>query len=544
MKKKIIPVLVITLVFLFMLFIYEPITLYAASTDDYWFTFGMLVKSNLTYIAYFSIFLIAIGQIIISISNKLKKEKVYLIYLLIISSLFIFSYIQGNYLSADLPLLNGSPIEWNSYTTQMIISIIIFIIVMGVNIFLLIKYKENYKKITTYISLAIFLMLSTGLVTTLLTNRQMYKERGKNVLTYANINNLSTDKNFLIFLIDMTDSRKFEQVIEANNKKDMLKDFSYFPDTLSAYPFTRESIPFVLTGQWYEGEKDFSLYYNEAMNNSVLINSLVDKEYEINLYEDNMFWTDKKSEVVNNITTVEFDVDKVCFLGEELKLIGFKYLPFPIKQLSNIESLDYGQCKNFFNTKAEMMKHEYETDNKTVYNALDTINLQENKYFQFIHIYGSHFPWDENKDFEKIENGTYENKIEQAIVVLEKYLNRIKESGQYDNSVIIIMADHGGGDYTAFGLQNPILYIKGLNETHDEMIISDKKVSYVDLSDSIYLDLLDEKKSTELLPNLEANRVRRFLWYCVNEPYTEQILDGHAWEKEKLKNTGKTYSRT
>ena len=73
------------------------------------------------------------------------------------------------------------------------------------------------------------------------------------------------------------------------------------------------------------------------------------------------------------------------------------------------------------------------------------------------------------------------------------------------------------------------------------MIVSDKKVSYADLNDTIYNDLLNGKKSTEILNDVEADRIRRFIWYKDYGDMYEQILDGHAWETEKLINTGKRY---
>ena len=191
------------------------------------------------------------------------------------------------------------------------------------------------------------------------------------------------------------------------------------------------------------------------------------------------------------------------------------------------------------------MKYEsaFNPDNKVVYDTLDKIKVKNKNYFQFLHIDGGHYPWNMNKDFELIENGTYEEKIESSITVIDKYLDRIKESNQYDNSIIIILADHGNNGYDPVGRQNPSLYIKGLNEKHDEMQISNKKASYVDLNDSIYYDLLKGKKSTELLSEIDDNRVRRFIWYKDYDKMFEQTLDGHAWETDKLKNTGKKYER-
>ena len=122
-------------------------------------------------------------------------------------------------------------------------------------------------------------------------------------------------------------------------------------------------------------------------------------------------------------------------------------------------------------------------------------------------------------------------------------MTRIKESDQYNNSVIIILSDHGFNDYESVGRQNPALYIKGINEYHDKMLISDKKVSYVDLNDSIYQDLLNGKKSFELLSDIDDTRIRRYLYYKDYDKMIEQTLDGHAWETDKLKYTGVRYER-
>ena len=153
MKKKITPVIIITLVLLFMLFIYEPITFFASSTDDYWFGLDILIKSNIIYIIYFLVFLLSIGQLIILISNKIKNEKVYMIYLLLFNVFFVFLYIQGNFLSYNLPLLNGSPIKWGSYTGQMIISVIAFFTVLKDELLIPnLKIEEMFKSVRNKVS--------------------------------------------------------------------------------------------------------------------------------------------------------------------------------------------------------------------------------------------------------------------------------------------------------------------------------------------------------------------------------------------------------
>ncbi len=537
--KEIIPAIILALVFSFMLFLYEPITTYASNTEDFWFDFNILLKANLVYVIIFIIFIILFSSIVYIIGKWSKKDIIYTIYILLVTTAFVSTYIQGNFLSGNLPTLDGSPIDWGMYTKQNIISIILIILTIIVNIFMVIKYKEKYKKITIYTALIIFAMLSTSLVSTMLTNNQIYEKKGVYTATNININKLSTNNNFLILLVDMEDSKIFDKVLKDSNKEEIFKDFTYFPDTLSAYPFTRESIPYILSGIWFEEETTFSEYFNNALSNSKFIQNLKDNNYDVNIYEKQLLWTDEKALEINNIKAVNSELDKVKFLKQESKYILFKYLPYYLKKYSKIETLNYDICRNEEKSTYEV----FSDDNKAIYDKLTEVSLQKDNYFQFIHADGGHYPWNMNKNFEIIENGTYEEKIESSITLIEKYINRIKESGQYDNSIIIILADHGNNGYDPIGRQNPILYIKGINETHEKMQVSNKKVSYVDLNDCIYYNLLNGKKSTELLENIDDNRVRRFIWYKDYDDMYEQTLDGHAWETDKLNNTGKRYKR-
>lgn len=523
----------------FMLFIYEPIVAYSSNVNDYWFNFKTLVLNNLLIFIGVLLSFSVLSFIIYFVSKKFKKDIVYKIYLMIVFIVFIATYIQGNYLAGALPTLDGSPIIWSDYTKQSLISIGMWLVLIVVNIVLYKKLSKEYTSIVKYVSLAVFAMLSVSLVSILLTNKEIYVEKGSYTATTDNINQISKNQNFLMLVVDMADSKTFNNVLKNMGKEELLKDFTYYPDTLSAYPFTRESIPFMLSGEWFVEQDTFTNYYNDVMDNSKFLKTLRDKNYDINIYESELGWTNEKALDVNNIKAVNFEIDKSNLFKQEFKYLSFKYLPFNLKKYSNIESLDYTLCR-----KSDLDTNNiYKMENDFVYDELNSLKTQKNNYFQFLHIDGGHYPWDMNKDFEKIENGTYEEKIESSIVVIEKYLDRIKESGQYDNSVIIILADHGNNGYDPVGRQNPILYIKGINEKNIKMKVSDKKVSYDDLNQSIYYDLLDGKKSDDLLTNIDKNRKRRFIWYKDYDKLYEQVLDGHAWETDKLKNTGKKYER-
>ena len=88
-----------------------------------------------------------------------------------------------------------------------------------------------------------------------------------------------------------------------------------------------------------------------------------------------------------------------------------------------------------------------------------------------------------------------------------------------------------------------MLLIKGINEKH-KYTKSDIPVSYIDL-DNIYEDLINDKKSEELLKDIDKNRERKYILYSsdTRNNMIEYGTKDKAWETDKMYKTGKEYNR-
>ena len=106
------------------------------------------------------------------------------------------------------------------------------------------------------------------------------------------------------------------------------------------------------------------------------------------------------------------------------------------------------------------------------------------------------------------------------------------------------MADHGYNFKEYSGRQNPILYIKGINEKHDSMQKSNKPISFVDLKEG-FTGLLEGKNSTEIFKDIPDQRTRKYLWYIYEKGYhmVEYETKDKAWETDKMYETGNTFDR-
>ena len=144
LKDMIIPI-IMSLVISFMLFIYEPIITYATNTSDYWFNFSPLITNNLLIFLIILAILNILSFVIYFIAKLFKNKLIFNIYIVLMFVSFVATYIQGNFLAGSLPTLDGSPIIWSNYAKDSIISIVLWIIIIALNIFLYIKFKKNYK---------------------------------------------------------------------------------------------------------------------------------------------------------------------------------------------------------------------------------------------------------------------------------------------------------------------------------------------------------------------------------------------------------------
>ena len=537
--KKLFPAYVISFVLSFMLYIFEPITMYLTNVNDFWFDLSVIIKPLLIYSVCLFVGISVLFTLIFFLNKLFKKIKLFEVCILVMFVCFICTYIQGNYLAGNLPSLDGTAIDWTAYTTQNIISIVLWLVVIAVIVFTSIKFKaENVVKTSMYISLAVFVMLSVSLLTTYMQADTKPKETPL-AITMNNYNHVSKNKNLFVIVLDATDSVTFERVMEGDpDFKDTFNDFTYYKDTLSAYPFTRDSVPFILTGEWNENTDDFRTYSTKALNNAKFLNSLGDKGYERNLYEEELVWEDKNATKIDNIVLLDKNIDIISYFKNQTKYILFKYLPYPLKKYSKVESMNYNNCK--------VSEELYKWDVDFNYEHIKDIEFEkvDKDVFNFYHFEGVHVPCQYNKQVENTGIESYDDTVLANLTIVDTYFKKLKEAGVYDNSAIIITADHGYGFEKGFyGRQNPILFVKGINE-HHKFKKSDLPISFTDLETG-YNNLLDGKQGESVFGNIDKNRERRYLWYKFNEEdhMVEYFTKDKAWKTDKMYTSGKEYNR-
>jgi len=274
--------LLTALCFSFLVGIYAPYELYLTNPHDFWFNSSMLIRPTLFFAAAM-FFIMTVGLAIARLINR----RVYYVALISLLIATIATYIQGTFLVDGLPPMDGTYYDWSQPSPERIKSIAVWLLLGVAAIFIALKFRgKGIKLVASSVSVVLLFMLLTGFVSLFVTNKdKVFYPKDTLVCSKKNQYQMSTDQNFIILVLDAVDSTKFHEALQMDpDHLEAFDGFTYYDNLLSGYVYTKESFPFLLSGEWYENDEDFYEYQNRVISESALLKSLEDRNYKIGLY--------------------------------------------------------------------------------------------------------------------------------------------------------------------------------------------------------------------------------------------------------------------
>lgn len=532
--------LLLTAVISFMWMFYAPLQLYLNNVNEFRFDFYSILPALCLMLAAG----LVTGTIVYSLCYRISK-KLYIGMVLFGIIFLAATYIQGNFLAGSLPALDGTKFNWSQYSAERIQSLILWIVVLLVVIFLYVKYRKH--GFLRGVNIACRILLLTLAVTLLINGLSNggFRRKESAIVSTDHEFTFSNNQNLIILVLDALDSGMFQKLMEENPQwKDTFADFTYFPNTVGCYTYTRHAIPYMLTGKWMENQEPYASFQTKAMDESPLFAMLEEQGYRMGMYETELTYENEHIYRFENIHDGHYRLDSIGeFARQNFFAVWFQYMPYQLKPLlshedmiSNIQHRAVGSADAFI----------YEND--VFLNAVRNtpFTMTDENCFRFIHLDGAHVPFRYDKDANVIplDQGSYEQNVQAAITVTDAFLSKLKETGVYDNSAILVMADHGYTEVynSLLGRSNPFLMIKGIGESHP-LTISEQPVSYEDLQ-NIYRELCNKADSGSLIPYSDNEpRTRRFLSYDYNTEsmITEYFQDGYASDFDGMRASGNVY---
>lgn len=533
----------------FLVTLYAPLELFFTNRDDFWFDFSSLAPMCLALFAVCTV----LGALVLLLCRRFARF--YGILLALGLGALIALYVQGNFLVSDLPLMNGDKVNWSQFTSQRVFSILAWCLPAA--LLLVLGFCKSFalvEKLTGWVSLFLTAMLLPTLIT-LAIQTGAYKPSGYLSSTYEGIEDYSTDKNVVILMLDSVDGNDFSRILnEDSSHAEELRDFTYFDNATAAYSYTFYSTAFILSGEWYENAVPFAKYRSQALQDSPLFSKLEAEGYQMGLYTP-----DATVDIANNSGRFINMRDDNPAVGSKLglaktvlQMAGVKYAPLDCKRFcytlpTDLDLLKAGGGDSTSLYTWRMTEFYWLTKEFTDY--LPHFATVEQPTFKFIHLEGGHSDFKYLPDLNPATgaDATYDNMLRASLFTVENYLDMLREKGVYDNTAIVILADHGYNVdpetqvVDRYYHQHGVVLAKGFGENHD-FVTDDAPISYADLQ-TAFSRLIDGQPSSALFDWHEGDtRERRFLDYFVpGNPLTEYIQYGFAGDRSTFLPTGVVY---
>lgn len=514
-----------TIFLIFTFAIYMPSSLFISNIDDFALDYIKIVP----LIALVSV---AVLVIVYIIGLIIPLKRLFYSYVLLVFSLALGFYIQGNFLNPAFNSLNGKEIAWSEYKINGIISIIAWILVFVVPQ-VVYAIKENIMSlIVKWGSLFVTAMQLVSLVVLLLTTHKVVSNDF--AVTKNGEFELSSKNNTIMFVVDTLDASWFEDMLLPNEEyKKSLKDFTYFDDAVAGGAPTVLGIPTLLTGKIdMDASRDTSEYYKDAYESSSLFADMQKSNCNIKLFTEFYYldYCDKNS--VDNLKMEQKYVisSRRGFMECLYKFVSFYAMPQFLKQNFWLYSGEFNQ----YITLEDNTSNLYKLDDAQFYQDFKEkgITTQNDKdTFVMYHLNGAHSPYvmDENAQAVPSDSIGVDSQIRGIFKIIKEYMDELKAKGIYDSSTIIITADHGGIDLYS----NPAILVKERNANHDEMVVSDSKITFTNVNNTIASSTL--KDSSAYGENVfEVGDKQMVRFHVAPNDLTENVFKDNAYAKEQL----------
>lgn len=415
--------------------VFTPSSLFLENIDEFLFSYINIVPLILCIaIALF----IALNLAALCITD----EKSVTFYIALIFAASLGAYVQRNFLNPKLPTLDGTQIDWLSYTLEGRISIAFWLLCFLIIFALAMRYKEKAEKIIGYTAYFLSAVQVISLVVLIITIK--LPADANHGFSKDGEFTVGSDENIVIFMLDTLQTDAIEEYIVSDvYPEGQLDDFTFFDNVVSGGAPTQLAFPVILAGMEYDPTQPEDEYKAEIWQETPFYDYLHGNGYDVRIFSSIKDFFGFKDGIAQNYgVTVKGHIgDYPEFAKQLYKFANFYLMPQFLKErfwLSTDALMDTLENSN----------DNYEIDNYKYYH--DMLNAGEvtasySKAFRFYHLRGVHSPYDTNENLEIVVHNsvTEQQQLYGVMTEVMMYIDEMKRLGVYDSSTIVIMGDHG-----------------------------------------------------------------------------------------------------
>ena len=376
-------------------------------------------------------------------------------------------WMQGNLFVWQYGTFDGRSIQWDAFWTNGIVDSPVWLLVLAFALVvppLFIKVGRAAAMVIMAVQCAL-LILSAGAALSKTNDPSVRNHAIDNTPKYA----FSEERNVILIVLDAYQSDVFREIItEEPEYADYFDGFTYFRDAVAGSNYTELAIPALLSGRMYDNSQRREDFLREAFLEFGVTTRLKQSGYIVDIYpwvgwgNESIYFDEA---IASNLTRIgERKVSEPTFTekkGKEalhlLDLSFFRAAPHFLKRfVYNNQQWLITYAATYF--LPEGVKKVVSTDNQF---AISTFLAQAPPelpidrgrcVFKYFHLTGAHSPLvvDENLNFtSRVFPFSRRNYILQAkanLRYLGEFFDKLRDAGIYNNSLILVLGDHGSGE--------------------------------------------------------------------------------------------------
>lgn len=445
----------------------------------------------------------------------------------IFSGLGVIIYVNDLIVPTQAPALNGDTVIIPESFVLSSIEISIALVVIG---FLFLNFNKNIDKGYLIPLSKLTILLLSFLSIAVLYTHYFDKEETKNIVQNTNVklkSNSKSSPNVYLLWLDAMQSDFYYKAMLENELTKNFDGFTMFEHNISNYVYTLPSYHSFLSGLIYDGSN-----YKKWTKDDKLRKAFVDHGYSLTSYGMSLYVSEHdnynmiseqileqalniKHPYISDFTSLSIVRSSPNFLANEALAVG--------KIISKIINnyFNPNQVKNINTIEAGM--HQYVAP--LTYKKMIADEKLRKPYGEFVlsQILLPHGPevMDDNCEYlgriknlhGKMMQKRFYMQVNCAIKLVDSFLNELKKMDRYDDSLIIVMGDHGAGfanllkdKYRKLGIRkklnenysgwnevtlvrraSALLMVKPPNSNKSqELKISDKETQHIDILPTVF----------------------------------------------------------
>jgi len=428
--------------------LFTPLTLYLGNSDEFSSGFLPMLPNLLLFLAAFSLLAGLIGLLLPARANQR--------YVALLAMLGLLVWVQGNFLVWNYGALDGRQIDWSRDAWRGWVDLTVWVIALG----LAFRWSAPQRRLLAQAALAIFaLQMVTGVVLGVRDWSLLARAESEVPSDQAldQLYSFSRSQNVLHLIMDGFQSDIFEELISEGQQGEEFAEafdgFTFYRNNLSAFPYTHMSLPAMISGRIYRNHEKIESFRAKTFGDKSILRSAIANGYELDVAANpalarwyrmggytnsfdiaNNLHADPRQAVIDESARL-IDLSLLRTLPHFVKRFVYneqRWLAQPLVSESRVSQLQYFSHRFF-------LRRWHESITAT----------RDAPAYKIVHLMLSHNPMVVNKDCEFADRVLYavrENVLNQSrcsLIEAVRLLEKMRELGIYDQTMIVVMGDHG-----------------------------------------------------------------------------------------------------